>query len=158
MKLRKIHIKNFRSIHDVEIEVHNYTMLVGANNAGKSNIMAALRAFYENIPWTKDDEPRFQKVTSENEMEIESWVELTFELTDGEWNALADKYKGTGEKHLTVRKYFISKEKVKPRQSNIYGIVDGVIDESLFYGAKISALQNWGKLFTSLHLYQLVNK
>ncbi len=97
MKLRKIHIKNFRSIHDVEIEVHNYTMLVGANNAGKSNIMAALRAFYENIPWTKDDEPRFQKVTSENEMEIESWVELTFELTDGEWNALADKYKGTGE-------------------------------------------------------------
>ncbi|MDG6293005.1 AAA family ATPase [Glaesserella parasuis] len=136
MKLRKIHIKNFRSIHDVEIEVHNYTMLVGANNAGKSNIMAALRAFYEDVVWTKDDEPKFNSSVLENEIEVESWVELKFELTDNEWNALADKYKGTKEKHLTVRKYFISKEKVKPRQSNIYGIVDGVIDESLFYGAK----------------------
>lgn len=137
MKLRKIHITNFRSIHDIEVEVHNYTMLVGANNAGKSNIMAALRAFYEDIPWTKDDEPKFQRFTTENDAEIESWVELTFELTDDEWAKLADKYKSsTSEKYLTVRKYFISKDRVKPKQSNIYGIVDGVIDDSFFYGAK----------------------
>lgn len=137
MKLRKIRIKNFRSIQDIEIEVHNYTMLVGANNAGKSNIMAALRAFYEDITWTKDDEPKFQNNVLENGAEIESWVELTFELTNNEWTVLADKYKGSqNERYLTVRKYFISKEKVKAKQSNIYGVVDGVIDDALFYGAK----------------------
>ncbi|MDO9778727.1 AAA family ATPase [Glaesserella parasuis] len=135
MKLRKIHIKNFRSIQDVKIEVHNYTMLVGANNAGKSNIMAALRAFYEDITWTKEDEPKFRQSTSTEDME--SWVELTFELTNNEWNALADKYKSSQSgQYLTVRKYFISKDKVKSKQSNIYGVVDGIIDDSLFYGAK----------------------
>lgn len=76
MKLRNLRIKNFRSVEYADIEIHNYTMLVGANNAGKSNIMAALRAFYENIPWTvKDDSPKFFGFDINND-NFESWVEL----------------------------------------------------------------------------------
>ncbi len=48
MKLRRLRIHNFRSIIDADIEMHDYTMIVGANNAGKSNVLVALRAFYED--------------------------------------------------------------------------------------------------------------
>ena len=34
MKLRRLRTHNFRSIIDAAIEVHDYTMIVGANNAG----------------------------------------------------------------------------------------------------------------------------
>ena len=53
MKLQRLRIHNFRSIIDADVEVHDYTMLVGANNAGKSNALSALRAFYEEIKWTE---------------------------------------------------------------------------------------------------------
>lgn len=58
MKLRRLRIHNFRSIIDADIEVHDYTMVVGANNAGKSNLLGALRAFYEESKWSNDDWPK----------------------------------------------------------------------------------------------------
>lgn len=36
MKLRAPTIHNYRSVTDLCIEVHDYTLLVGPNNAGKS--------------------------------------------------------------------------------------------------------------------------
>ena len=45
MRINQIIIHNFRSIIDVTIEAHDYLMLVGANNSGKSNVINALRAF-----------------------------------------------------------------------------------------------------------------
>lgn len=136
MKLRNIRIKNFRSIQDADIEIHNYTMLVGANNAGKSNIMSALRAFYENISWTKDDVPKLSELNIDNE-DLESWIELKFELSDDEWKKLAENHKSPNLPNiLVVRRYFLSKNKVKTKQSNIYSVVDGLVSESLFYGAK----------------------
>ena len=58
MKLRAIHIHNFRSVLDAHIEAHDYMLLVGANNAGKSTILNALRAFYDDSKWTADDFPK----------------------------------------------------------------------------------------------------
>lgn len=131
MKLRRLKIHNFRSVIDADIEVHDYTVIVGANNAGKSNVLAALRAFYEDIKWSNDDLPKIGKNTDE------SWVELAFVLSDSEWTSLADKYKeGVTDQTLTVRRYFDSKDRFKANQSNIYGLVKGEPEESLFYGAK----------------------
>ncbi len=42
MKIRRIHIKNFRSIKELSFEPGNICALVGENGAGKSNILAAL--------------------------------------------------------------------------------------------------------------------
>lgn len=132
MKLRHLRIHNFRSIVDADIEVHDYTMVVGANNAGKSNIISALRAFYEDIKHSSDDIPKMKDVQVD-----ESWIELTFNLTEGEWDGLADKYKeGVAQRVLTVRRYFVSKERVKASQSNIYAIINGELEKDLFYGAK----------------------
>jgi putative ATP-dependent endonuclease of OLD family len=131
MKLRRLRIHNYRSIIDADIEIHDYTMIVGANNAGKSNVLAALRAFYDDLKWTADDGPKTGKSSNE------TWVELTFELTNTEWGSLAEKYKeGATERTLAVRRYFVSKDRVKANQSNIYGLVKGAPEESLFYGAK----------------------
>lgn len=132
MKLRRLRIRNFRSVVDADIEIHDYTMIVGANNAGKSNIIAALRAFYEDIKHSGDDIPKMKDVQVD-----ESWIELTFNLNEDEWEGLADKYKeGVPERVLTVRRYFVSKERVKANQSNIYAIINGDLEKDLFYGAK----------------------
>ncbi len=69
----------------------------------------------------------------------ESWVELTFNLSEIEWAGLADKYKsGVADQSLTVRRYFASseKERFKSNQSNIYAIINGEPEKELFYGAK----------------------
>lgn len=132
MKLCRLRIHNFRSIVDADIEIHDYTMIVGANNAGKSNIISALRAFYEDIKHGGDDIPKMKDAQVD-----ESWIELTFDLTEGEWEGLADKYKqGVAQRALTVRRYFVSKERVKASQSNIYAIINGELEKDLFYGAK----------------------
>jgi putative ATP-dependent endonuclease of the OLD family len=131
MKLRRVRIHNFRSIIDADIEIHDYTMIVGANNAGKSNALAALRAFYEDVKYSSEDIPKVGKSSDE------TWVELKFSLTDAEWISLADKYKeGVTDQTLTVRRYFVSKNRVKSNQSNIYGLVNGEPEDAYFYGAK----------------------
>jgi putative ATP-dependent endonuclease of OLD family len=131
MKLRRLRIHNFRSIIDADIEVHDYTMIVGANNAGKSNALAALRAFYEDVKWSAEDSPKVGKSSDE------TWVELAFVLTNPEWASLADRYKeGVTDQTLTVRRYFASKYRFKANQSNIYGLVNGEPEDAYFYGAR----------------------
>ncbi len=141
MKLRRLRIHNFRSIIDADIEVHDYTIIVGANNAGKSNLLNALRAFYEDIKWSNED---FPKTASADE---EAWVELTYQLTNIEWGHLAEKYKnGAKGQFLTVRRYFASKDRVKANQSNIYGVLAGEPEKDLFYGARNVSTAKLGRL------------
>lgn len=133
MKLREIQVHNYRAVIDLCIEAHDYTLLVGANNAGKSTVLNALRAFYDDLKWTADDFPKAGATDQE------SWVQLTFVLDDDEWAGLAEKYKeGVVDRRLTVRRYFKSDEKarVQSAQSNIFGLIDGNLDTELFYGAK----------------------
>lgn len=133
MKLRTIKIHNYRSIIDLFIEAHDYTLLVGANNAGKSTVLNALRAFYDDIKWTADDFPKVGAT------DTDSWVQLKFLLDENEWAGLAEKYKeGITDQSLIVRRYFKSDEKgrVQTSQSNIFGLIKEGIDKDLFYGAK----------------------
>ena len=106
-------------------------MLVGANNAGKSNIINALRCFYEDIKWSDDDLPKKGKGDDL------SWVELTFALTDTEWASLKDEYKkDVADNSLVLRRYFAGEKAKTKQQSNIYAIVNGNESDTLFYGAK----------------------
>jgi putative ATP-dependent endonuclease of the OLD family len=43
MKIQTLSIKNFRSIKELVIELPNICALVGPNNAGKTNILEAMR-------------------------------------------------------------------------------------------------------------------
>jgi putative ATP-dependent endonuclease of OLD family len=43
VKIRRLHIRNFRCLRDVEIPLDDVTVLIGENNAGKSALLDALR-------------------------------------------------------------------------------------------------------------------
>ena len=57
MKLEKIHIKGFRNFDDVEVYLQEKTLIIGANDVGKSNLLYAFRLL-------------FDKTLSENDLEL----------------------------------------------------------------------------------------
>jgi putative ATP-dependent endonuclease of OLD family len=142
MKISEVRIHNYRSILDMTLTGHDYMLLVGANNAGKSTVINALRAFYDDLKWSADD---FPKVGT---LDGETWIEITFSLSDDEWDGLAETYKeGTAEKLLTVRRYLKSEDgRVKASQSNLYGVVNGAVEDGLFYGARQISLAKVGRI------------
>lgn len=75
MKLHKIHIKGFRNFDDAEIFFEKKTLIIGANDVGKTNLIYALRLL-------------FDKTISEQDLE----------LCDSDYNA----YSGTGTIEITV--------------------------------------------------------
>ena len=131
MKLRKVIIHNFRSVLDATFEVSNYSLIVGENNSGKTNLLSALRVFYENGGIKFDKNRDFPKIdTADNE----SWMELHFHTSNEEQDSLKDDYK-SHDNLLKVRKYFLSDEgRVKAKQSNIYAYENGSLSENNFYG------------------------
>lgn len=143
MQLQKVKIHNFRSILDDDFDLEKYSLLVGENNAGKTNIITALRIFYEDdIKFdAKNDFPKC------NPVDNESWIELEFLTTEDEQNSLKDEYK-SADKILKVRKYLKSEnpDLVKSGTSNIYAYESGVLSTNQFYGAKNISQAKLGQL------------
>lgn len=131
MKIKSITIHNFRSIKDATFNLNDYSLLIGANNSGKTNIIDALRIFYEREKFDEEDIPKFK--TDDQEI----WIEIEFHLTDDEFANLKDEYKQVNNT-LKVRKYLKSSQldRVKSNQSNLYGYEKGNLSNNLFYGAK----------------------
>lgn len=129
MKAREISIHNFRSIKHQTFDLLNYALLVGANNSGKTNIIDALRIFYEKEKYDNNDFPKYKTADQE------SWIEIEFYLTDDEYEGLRDEYKQQN-KTLKVRKYLKHSQRVKSNQSNLYGYEKGELSNNIFYGAK----------------------
>ncbi len=46
MYIKKVKVKNFRSLADAEINLKDYTAVVGLNDSGKSNFLRALNLFF----------------------------------------------------------------------------------------------------------------
>jgi putative ATP-dependent endonuclease of the OLD family len=146
MQLVSLQIHNFRGVHDLRapIEIHDYTLLVGPNNAGKSTIIDAIRAFYEKDSFKfviERDMP--QGITK-----AESWIELEFLLTDEEYHTLADEYK-LGPNQLRVRKYFVAEDNT--RTGKIFGYIQNtqghhVLATEPFYGVKNLQLGKFGEV------------
>ncbi len=136
MKLTGLKIHNFRGIIEQEIVLKSYSLLVGSNNAGKSSVIDAVRAFYEKDSFKFKPGNDFPYVATKDQ---ESWIELVFSLTDEEHESLADDYK-VASKALRVRKYFQTVAKTHDAKSaagSIFGYKnDGSLSNESFYGAK----------------------
>ena len=140
MKIRTVLLHNFRSIKEVKFDLESYSLLVGENNAGKTNVITALRIFYED--GIKFDEIRdFPKF----ETDEESWIELEFLTTTKEQENLKESYKSE-DNILRVRRYLKSKKLVKNSQSNIYGYENGTLTANLFNSAKNISQAKLGKV------------
>jgi len=133
LKIKSVCIHNFRSIKDGKFDLYDYSVLVGSNNSGKSNVLSALRIFYEDdIKYDENiDFPKFE--TDDNE----SWIEIEFVLSEKEVKSIKKEYVYDNNR-LKVRKYLKSEDrnKVRANQSNIYAYENGKLSENLFYGAR----------------------
>ena len=149
MKIEHITIHNFRGIVHEEFSLDDYTLLVGSNNSGKSTVIDAIRAFYEKDKYQYQDAFDFPKRGAEGS---ESWIEITFLLTDFEFESLAENYKRSPNK-LKVKKYFRTSEKLadgKSAKGVIVGMTStGAYSNEPFYGAK--NVQN-GKLGNIIYI------
>ncbi len=133
MKAVSIKIHNFRTIADAEFSLSSYSLLVGANNSGKSNLIDAIRVFYEKISFDKDsDFPKFP--TQDDEV----WIEIQYRPTDEEFTLLKSEYK-LSDGTFRVRKYLQTSQLDGEGKAKI-GIFaydsSGKLSDSRFYGAK----------------------
>ena len=130
MKIKSITIHNFRSIKQETILFDDYSLLVGPNNCGKSNIIDALRIFYEKDGFKYNPKVDFPKFKTEDE---EAWIEIEFKAMDEEYSNLKESYK-SGDNEFKVRKWIkCADSAVKP---GIYAYESGNLSNSLFYGPK----------------------
>lgn len=141
MRAVTVTIHNFRSILDQTINLSSYGLLVGENNTGKSNVIDAIRSFYEK--GLKFEASRdFPKVQTTDQ---ESWIELEFKPAPAEFADLKDEYRlpqGT----FRVRKYFRTEEKDSEgkTKTGVYAYVGGSLSESRFYGFPNVAQSKFG--------------
>lgn len=131
MRAVEVQIHNFRSIHNVRIRLEPLSLVAGVNNAGKSNIIDALRIFYGDLKW--DDSRDKPKVATSDS---ESWVEVEFKPTDDELKQLKDDYK-SADGTFRVRNYVSpSTGSDGKSRSGYYAYENENLSDNLFYGAK----------------------
>lgn len=140
MKIKQVKIHNVRSIGDLTLEMNGYQLLVGANNAGKSNVARAIQLFYGEPKWTEEDIPKFAASDGE------SWVQIWFRLTQAEWNLLPQAYQANSFGDLVVRRYFRSTQGKVAKNKDLYAVVNGKESEGAFFGAKGVGTGKLGKV------------
>lgn len=84
MKLSKLRIDHFRSIRHLDLDLGNCNALVGANNAGKSNILDALSLVLgETWPSARSiDDSDFYKLDQSKDIELRLWLNEDFPVKD----------------------------------------------------------------------------
>ena len=130
MNLVHMRVHNFRGILDSEICLDQYSLFVGANNSGKTTIIDAIRAFYEKDGFKFKKENDFPL---KGYLDNESWVEMTFQLTEDENISLKEEYQND-QKTLRVKKVFLS-DSLKVGLIFAYKS-DGSLSTDPFYGAR----------------------
>jgi len=126
VKIREVEVHNYRSFKDSSFHLADYGLLIGANNAGKSNALDLLRTFYEKD--LKFDHARdFPKFPTEDE---ESWVEVEYELTPDEAAQIKSEYLQDG-KTFRVRRIIFSRDRSR---LHLYAYEAGRLSGNQFYG------------------------
>src|SRR5581483_3247383 len=87
MRIKRIHIENFRSVKTLEFEPGPYCVLIGENNSGKSNILRALNlAIGETWPTERSfSEEDFHNQDTTRDIVIQVFFDETME----EWRSNA---------------------------------------------------------------------
>ncbi|MFA5871381.1 MAG: AAA family ATPase [Parcubacteria group bacterium] len=130
MKIKEIEIKNFRSIKSANLSgpTDDIWTFIGQNNAGKSSVIHAIRAFYADYNVTVED---FCRSCSSAPIEIT----LEYELHEEEFSQLPEFYKLPNNRLKVVKRF--TKEKLKG-EFHGFEIKGGIIKEreSEFFGDK----------------------
>ena len=143
MRIQRAIIENFKSIEHIDVRLRCLSLLVGSNNAGKSNIIEALRVFLGDA---KLKPTMFRNVQGEDVQDF--YIEVEYQADQPEEiEDLPEKYKLSGDR-FRVR-YTV----VRGGNSEYRGYVlneDGkeVLDEKAEYFGAVGR----GKLGTAIHI------
>lgn len=143
MKAVEIAIHNFRSICDASITLDEFGVLVGVNNAGKTTVIDAIRAFYgKGVKFDKSKDMPFK-----HSQDNESWVEIEFKPSDEEFENLKKEYRSE-RKTFRVRNYLYSEESASDgkAKNGPYAYVNGELSEDRFYGFKNVGQGKFGEI------------
>ena len=112
MRIKEIHVKNFRSIMDASLPCDNLTALVGRNGAGKSSFLHALEKFYDPQARVETEDFHFEDVTQDMEITV-----VFAELSQG---AVAAFSGYIHDDTLTITRIFTDPK--QGRSGNYYGM------------------------------------
>jgi len=99
MKIQRIQINNYRSIKELDIDVSDFSVLIGANNSGKSNILKALNFFFQGS----------EKITAED-------VFSFFEGEETKVSVIVTFYSLSDQEKNTFKKYLLNDGTIKVRK------------------------------------------
>ncbi|MCH3961751.1 MAG: AAA family ATPase [Solobacterium sp.] len=102
MRLEKLHIKGFRNFDDTEISFRKKTLIIGANDVGKTNLLYALRILFDKTLSEHDlelSESDYNAYTGADE------IEITAELCEVTEDCLLSTFSGALKDGKTVIRY-----------------------------------------------------
>ncbi|MFW9917263.1 MAG: ATP-dependent endonuclease [Candidatus Thorarchaeota archaeon] len=82
MRIRRINIKNFRNIRNIEIYPTQTTVIIGENNSGKSNFLQALRLVFDPTVRRIGSEISEDDINDFARSEGEKWFSIAIEIGD----------------------------------------------------------------------------
>jgi len=82
MKIRKIEIRNFRNLRDIEVYPAHTTIFIGENNAGKSNLLYALRLLLDPEAKRLESEISEEDINDVARSEGENGFSIAIEVGD----------------------------------------------------------------------------
>ena len=111
VRLCSVSIRNFRAIRDLDdLRIHDFSVLVGKNDAGKSTVLAALQRFFEGKGVPED-------FCTVGECATAFWVQAAFDNLPAELSVrLAAERALDAEGRLTLRRVFSKGTEGKPQQ------------------------------------------
>ncbi|CAG4991133.1 DNA replication and repair protein RecF [Dyadobacter sp. CECT 9275] len=155
MKIEKLRIKNFKSLVDLEIiEPNPFSVFVGANGVGKSNIFEALEFFYY-VNSVYPDAPGNPKVSQK----------ITFQMFDGV-NLLSfreQNRQASIELHVEVGSIHSSIYSTGSTENDLFYIVsDGTFSDRSFSenaknGAANKLFKNFSRIFIGQSRLERIN-
>ena len=101
MKPIQIRVENFLSYEDSgKVDLDNKTILVGENNAGKSNFVDAVREFFRFSSRARQDLNKFYRRDEDKDIQITVWFD---DLTDEEREEFSDGVAEPDDAEFAVR-------------------------------------------------------
>lgn len=112
MKITNVHIENYRSIENMDININDINALIGENNAGKSNIMSAINLFLSDQSPQLDD-----FYTKNNKLEIK--IKITFNKFNNNEKISLSKYI-KNDTTIFQKKFYFREDKIKNEITSPY--------------------------------------
>lgn len=167
--LRRVSIKNFKSLHDCEIDIKELNVIVGTNASGKSNLVEVFRLLkkiyvdkdinpfsewwgYDNVVWGKNEE---LPVTIELDFDIDGYdvyFETTFTGVGGSFQILREILDVKGYVKFEKEGEWVT---VNHNKIFIEGLIKNISKYEVAHGFKIAIKKNKQKLIQNK--FQLIN-